>query len=289
MSTDRDATAPLADLGAGAAALVASLGAPVARATALTSLPGGPRIAYRLDLADGRTVKLRRAVSGARARIYTTLLSHLADDRLARVLDRRDDVTLEEWIDGAPLGGGEPARAHLESAAALLATIHRAPPPDDLTPSRDAAPAAREDIAASLDAVAAARALPPPSVARLREIAAARDPGVTPARIVHTDLCAENLVVDASGTLRAVDNEGLRIGAPGYDLARVRYRWPMSDRAWDAFVAAYARTADPSAALAHVDFWQLVALAHSARVRLRDGVAAAAVPLDRLARLLETR
>lgn len=287
MSTDRDDRPALANLGGGAAALLASLGAPVARATVLTSLRGGPRIAYRVDLADGRTVKLRRAVSEERARMYTTLLAQLADDRLARVLDRRGDATLEAWIDGAPLGEGEPAREHVESAADLLAAIHRAAPPADLV-REDAMPAVREDVALSLDAVGAAGALPSASIARLREVAAARDPGATPARIVHTDLCAENLVVDATGTLRAVDNEGLRTGAPGYDLARVWYRWPMSDRAWEAFVAAYTRIVDPTRALAHFEFWQLVAVVHSARVRLPRGAAAAKVPLDRLARLLET-
>src|SRR4030095_9232601 len=120
----------------------------------------------------------------------------------------------------------------------------------------------------SLRALLAAKAVEESLAACLRAAAAERDPRIAPAGIIHTDLCAENLVVDPAGIVRAVDNEALRTGPTGFDLARFWYRWPMSASAWDTYVSAYARLADPEPALAHFAFWKLAAVLHSARVRV---------------------
>jgi Ser/Thr protein kinase RdoA (MazF antagonist) len=151
--------------------------------------------------------------------------------------------------------------------------------------------AARAGIETALRALLDAEAIEESLAGRLRAAAAERDPRSARAGIIHTDLCAENLVVDPGGIVRAVDNEGLRIGPTGFDLARVWYRWPMSASAWSipksspigaTYVSAYARLADPEPALAHFVFWKLAAVLHSARVRIRRGIAAAEVPLARL-------
>jgi hypothetical protein len=42
---------------------------------------------------------------------------------------------------------------------------------------------------------------------RLRAAAARCDPGLASIGVLHTGLCPENLVVDPTGVLRAIDNE----------------------------------------------------------------------------------
>ena len=119
------------DLGPGGAELLAWLGAPVREAAVLTTLgsSASPRVAYRVELADGRTVKLRRAATEDRARSFTRLAAAVGDPRLARVLARRGDVTLEELVPGTPLDRLELSDAHLADGAALLAAIHLADVP----------------------------------------------------------------------------------------------------------------------------------------------------------------
>ena len=282
-----DAT-PILDLGPGGAELLAWLRSPVRAAAVLTTLGSSAtqRVAYRVDLADGRTVKLRRAASEERARCFTRLAAAVGDPRLARVLARRGDVTLEEWIPGTSLDRLELRDAHLAEGAELLAAIHLADVPVGFPPARAVSTeASRAGIETALRALLDAGAVEESLAWRLRAAAAERDPRTAPAGIIHTDLCAENLVVDPGGMVRAVDNEGLRIGPTGFDLARVWYRWPMSASAWDTYVSAYARLADPEPALAHFAFWKLAAVLHSARVRIRRGIAAAEVPLARLGAL----
>ena len=123
--------------------------------------------------------------------------------------------------------------------------------------------------------------------ARLRTAAARHDPRVARAGILHTDLCPENLVLDARGALRAVDNEGMTLGPTGFDLARVWYRWPMSRPEWGAFVDAYARLVDPTPALAHFAFWKVAAVLKSARIRVTQRTPRAEVPLRQLASLAD--
>lgn len=273
------------DLGPGGAELLAWLGSPVREAAVLTTLglSATQRVAYRVDLADGRTVKLRRAATEERARCFTQLAAAVGDPRLARVLARRGDVTLEEWIPGTSLDRLELRDAHLAEGAGLLAAIHLADVPAGFPRARAVSTeAARAGIETALRSLLAAKAVEESLAWRLRAAAAERDPRTARAGIIHTDLCAENLVVDPDGMVRAVDNEALRIGPTGFDLARVWYRWPMSASAWATYVSAYARLADPEPALAHFAFWQLAAVLHSARVRVRRGIAAAEVPLARL-------
>ena len=285
---DGSPATPVLDLGPGGLDLLADLRSPV-REVAVLSAPAwrvSPRVSYRVELADGRMVKLRRAVTEERARTFSSLAAAVGDPRLARVLACRGDVTLEEWVPGTPLDRLELRDAHLVEGAGLLAAIHLAEVPPGFPPARVVSTeAARAGIEAALRALFEAGAVEAPLAGKLRAAAAAGDPGTAPAGIIHTDLCAENLVVDLAGRVRAVDNEALRIGPTGFDLARVWYRWPMSGPAWAAYLNAYARLADPEPALAAFSFWKLAAVLHSARVRLRRGVAAAAVPLARLSAL----
>src|SRR5262245_24772538 len=179
-----------------------------------------PRVTYRVELADGRVVKLRRGVTEERARTFASLAAAVGDPRLARVLARRGDVTLEEWVPGTALDRLALRDAHLAEGADLLAAIHLAEAPPGFPAARVVSTeAARTGIEAALRTLSEAGAVEAPLAARLLAAAEARDPGSAPAGIIHTDLCAENMVVDPDGQMRAVDNEALRIGPTGFDLA----------------------------------------------------------------------
>ena len=129
---------------------------------------------------------------------------------------------------GTPVDRLELSDAHLAAGAALLAAIHLSKVPDRLPQARTVSTeGARVGIETALRALLDAGAVEEPVARRLRAAAALGDPRTAPAGITHTDLCAENLVVDPRGMVRAVDNEGLRIEPTGFDLGRVWYRWPI--------------------------------------------------------------
>ena len=156
---------------------------PVREAAVLTVLgsPASPRVAYRVDLADGRTVKLRRAATEERARCFPQLAAAVGDPRLARVLARRGDVTLEEWIPGTPLDRLELCDAHHAEGAALLAAIHLADVPAGFPLARAVSTeAARAGIETALRALLDAGAVEESLAGCLRAAAAERDPRTAP-------------------------------------------------------------------------------------------------------------
>jgi hypothetical protein len=269
-------------LGPAAEALLARLGGRARAVRLLTPLAASATVrrSYRVDLDDGRTVKLRRARTGRRAATYVGLVRELDDPRLARVLAHHDDLTVEEWVPGVPLAAVRVEDAHLAAAAALLASLHtahgRIARPLPATVPTDAA---RAKLEQDLRTLQHAAAIDTALAERLRQAAAGDDPGVAAAGVIHTDLCPENLVVDDGRRLRAVDNEAMRVGPTGFDLAAVWYRWPMTPPEWQRFLTLYARAADPEPALRHFTFWRIAALAKSARVRVINGAWGAETPL----------
>jgi len=273
-----------AELGSAASALIAGLGSRVRSFVLLTPLHASttPRRSYRLDLEDGRTVKLRRSRTAERAGIYVGLVQDLRDPRLASVLAHCQDLTIEEWVGGVPLSAAPVEPEHLVAAADLLASLHtaRRRAVRDLPVTLPTGPV-RATLEADLRLLLDAGTIDARTERSLRAAIARDDPGTAGAGVIHGDLCPENLVVDVHGVLRAIDNESLHRGLVGFDLATVAYRWPMTAEEWQGYLAAYARVADPGPVLRHFTFWSIAAVAKSARVlsRRADG---AEVPLARL-------
>jgi hypothetical protein len=281
---------PRIDLGPATGPLLAGLGAPVHAAVAL---PGSrstapPHGSYRLDLVDGRTVKLRQSISPARARGYALLVRDLADPRLVRVLARRLNLTLEEWVPGACLDGTAIRDGHVTAGAALLGSLHAIARVGSRPVRRTVSTRpVREALEADLRTLRDAGAIDEDRARRLLAAAARHDPRVAATSVIHKDLCPENLVIDPHGALRAVDNEWMTVGPTGFDLARTWYRWPMSDPMWRSYLSAYARFADPEPTLAHFTFWRIAAVAKSARIRITRRTGGADVPLRCLAALAD--
>jgi len=265
--------------------MLASLGVAVVRVECISPLQSARALkrCYRVDLADGRTVKLRRSTSAREARQYGDLVTRLEDPRLARVLLRRGDLTLEEWIAGTTLERRDVSEAELQWAGGLLGALHaiRRVGAAALPPTVSTRPV-RTQLEADLRTVLESGAIPRRVGVRLRSAAVRHDPGTAQAGVLHTDLCPENLVRDPAGTIRVIDNEGMRIGATGFDLARVWYRWPMKKTEWRTYLAAYRRFVDPTPALGHFPFWQVAAVLQSARLRLTRRTARPDLPVRTL-------
>ncbi|HEX5136160.1 MAG TPA: aminoglycoside phosphotransferase family protein [Planctomycetota bacterium] len=269
-------------LGPDLEALVRGLPAPLLRCEPVSRHGAAreSRETFRLDLADGSTWKGRRLPSAASAARVEAFAARLDPRRFTRVLAREGSALLEEWLSGEPLDQLPADPAHLDWAAETLGGLHSLPAPRGRSGSW--LRARRELLSRHLLRLADAGAIPRADAMRLREVALARAPREVEVRLVHRDLCPENIVVDAGGRLRSVDNVTVRAGAPEEDLARTCYRWPLDGPARDRFLRAYGARRDPAAFLRHRRFWMIAALSHATWIRHSRGYARADVPLRRL-------
>jgi aminoglycoside phosphotransferase (APT) family kinase protein len=247
------------------------LGSEIAEVTAVSPLRGSdrPRAAFRLTLADGRKLKLRRMRSPERAAELARLVGQLRDLGIPQVVLRRAETLIVDWIDGTPLCEGPDRPERIEEAARLLGRIHATPTFDGLglPVVRPTAPqwlAMQEEITA----LVRARKLAAEIAKRLSAAAQEHDPGPTRHGIVHGDFCAENFVSDGAGCLRVVDNEGLEVGPLALDLARVWSRWPMSESAWGRFLVNYPASGGDRVVDADLLVWKIRTLVRSAWYRV---------------------
>jgi Ser/Thr protein kinase RdoA (MazF antagonist) len=213
------------------------------------------------------------------AQELTAFRSELPDG-FTSVIARHGRVLIEDWIDGEALPD-VPRPHHLAAAGALLAELHAKPRLGDRKLHGVCSTAHQHQLAQNrLRIVVAAGALRAEEAARLERALELWDPLRATVGLVHLDFCGENMVIDREGRLRVVDNERVRVDAPGYDLARTWYRWALPAREWDAFCLAYtARLPFPSS-LDSLRFWKIAAVILSAELRLHAYPEKAGVPID---------
>jgi hypothetical protein len=289
------ATPPRADPGGApvdddVAAALAGLGARAIAAVRITGLPSArsDKAAFRVTLADGRVVKVRRLTRAAKAERYAGLARALGSERLAPILAVAGRVCVEAWIDGAPLAALPASPARLAAAADLLGSLHATQALGGRSvrgrraTTRLVARAERQ-----LGKLAAAGRLAPPAAAALARALRRGAPPHAATGLTHHDVCAENLVEDAAGRVIAVDNEGLRLDFLDFDLARTWARWPMPEPEWRAFAARYAAWRGEPPDPAAQPFWRIAAILKSAHLRSARAPDHAGVPLRRLAQLLD--
>lgn len=239
---------------AGLAAVAAALGS---RPVASRAVGWGDAAAtHRLDLADGRSVAVRRASgAGSRAvieraaRVMRGLAAAGLPVPVADTVHTPDaDYLVTPWIEGVTGAAwlGDPDRSiRLAEAMGELARRLRGVAP----------------MAVTLDAEAAgSRALARTASARLRRVGAALQPETVVAIeaaidwlsaadrwrpvVVHGDFAPVNVIVGAGGEILAlVDLEHARLGSPMADVAWwgwvVRHHHPDAWRvAWPTFRAA---------------------------------------------------
>jgi Ser/Thr protein kinase RdoA (MazF antagonist) len=266
------------------AALVRDAGGGLLRATPITALRSREAArTFRLELADGRTLKGRVLESEARAAEMQRLVA-LAGDGYAQVLARDGEAVLEEWVAGRPPAADDWTAALLRQAGALLGRLHAlSAPPEAAARGTAFATAQLEERLA----IAARHGALSPSVLRAaRSATRAWRPMRAATGLVHVDFCAENLILAAPGRLACVDNATLTTGALDGDLARTWYRWPLDAAGRQAFLAGYEAHRGAGGFLAHAAFWALHALAISLAFRARLGAESLDQPRALLERLL---
>lgn len=267
------------------------LGSEISEVTPISPLrgPDRPRVAFRLTLADGRQLKLRRMRSAERATELARLTESLSALGIPQVVLLREEVLAVEWLDGTPLreGPGHPDR--IEEAARLLGRIHAMPGFDGLVlPVLRATEPELLGLREELAILVRDERLEADTGQRLMTAAHERDPGRALYGIVHGDFCAENFVIDGDSRLRVVDNEGLEVGPLALDLARVWSRWPMPAAAWDRFLEAYRSAGGVHAAGEDLFVWKIRTLVRSAWYRVTHRLAGDADALAKLRSLLES-
>jgi thiamine kinase-like enzyme len=226
----------------------------------------GVRLAWRIDLADGRTLKLRHFGASEEARLHLEIRA-LLEPAFAPAIAQWDGFVVEEWIDGDPLAD-EDGERRVEEAGALLARLHRTRLEPTVAARVDTAPwLARAH--SDLERLVASGALGEHDARALRVEVARRDPRYAAAVLVHLDFCAENMLIDREGRLRVVDNELVAVRPGGLDLGRTFHRWPMPRERWARFFASYRRAS--GAAPEPTGFWRIVAALTGARVFVERG------------------
>ncbi|MER5212824.1 aminoglycoside phosphotransferase family protein [Streptomyces sp. NPDC002838] len=161
------------------------------------------------------------------------------------------------WPYGTPVDPEDPDAAPWESAATLLAHLHRTPAPTPLPPMRGPAKAAR--AIARLRATATATASVLRAWSTLPAWARAEAPMPDTTTLCHGDLHLGQLVRHPApdGPWLLIDVDDLGVGVPAWDLARPAAWYAcglLRPDEWTRFLTAY-RTAGGPAVPAHGDPW----------------------------------
>jgi aminoglycoside phosphotransferase (APT) family kinase protein len=266
------------------------LGSEIAEVVPVSPLRGRdrPRAAFRLRLADGRQLKLRRMRSPDRAAEVARLTQRLCDLGIPQVVLLREGALAVEWLEGMPMQEAPGDADRIEEAARLLGRIHATPGFDGVAlPVLRATTAELLAMQEELATLVREGRLASDTARRLEAAARERDPGCALHGIVHGDFCPENFVIDRDSRLRVVDNEGLEVAPLARDLARVWSRWPMPAAAWGRFLAAYRSVVGDLADSEDLEVWKIRNLVRSAWFRVTYRLAGADHALARLRSLPE--
>ena len=247
------------------------LGCPIAEVVPVSPLRGRemPRAAFRLRLADGRQLKLRRLRSPERAAELARLTERLRELGIPQVVLLRGAALAVEWLEGTPMREAPGSADRIEEAARLLGRIHATPAFDGLSlPVLRSTAAELLAMQEELATLVREGRLASDTAERLEAAARELDPGRSLHGVVHGDFCFENLVIDGDSRLRVVDNEGIEVASLALDLARVWSRWPMPEPAWDRFLAAYRSAGGSHAEAEDLLVWKIRTLVRSAWYRV---------------------
>jgi len=238
-----------------------------------------------LQFYDGLMLKGRCLETAQQAEtVWRLSQRHLRSAPVARVVARRSEALLEEWLPGSAIAADCEHAQTLRTAGALLGRLHRIA----AFASNSRRTVEPHWIDESLDAgrLVAAQHLDETVAREAAGLARASAPASAEWGLCHGDFCAENLLVVPDRGLYAVDNETICELWHDCDLARTWYRWPVDAAAFETFLEGYRAYRQPDEFRAHFRFWTICVLLRAAMFRQRNGVSTEA-PLSRLRSLLE--
>jgi thiamine kinase-like enzyme len=269
--------------------LVQAMDSPLVEAVTITDLPSSrlARVTFRLQFADGRTLKGRRLDKAKRAKRMQDICRMLDQGCFPRILARYGSALVEEWIEGETLNGVKLGPELLHRCGAILGSVHSISPPEEIWgPPRQTPDAWQAKLAEQVNELLKLGALTRRSGRRLLDIAQANAPRNISVGFIHRDLCPENIVLHAPDEPYVIDNELLLFDAYDYDLGRTWYRWPMSETERNAFFAGYRQYREPASFFEHFSFWAICVLVNAAWLRLNAQTPDPSVPTARLKELL---
>ena len=270
--------------------LIDALGVPVVEVRPVTTIPAadGQRGSFRVTFADGQIVKARRLRTPSDVD-RVTRLSALLDPRFfPPVIAYRGCGVLTRWIPGSSSQSRAWTAAELRTCGRVHAAIHRLPLTPDVASLRPPTVRSLQRLEGLLDELVRRRALDAGQANEVQDLTAATAPPEHGTAVCHRDFCGENIIISEAGDVCVIDNEGIAIDSPEYDLARTWYRWPMTAEQQHAYADGYGAHEHLPRFAAHFLHWALIVLIESAAYRLRVGSVSARVPLERLAHVLQS-
>jgi hypothetical protein len=270
--------------------LIDAVGVPVVEVCQVTTIPpaDGQRGSFRVTFADGQILKARLLRTPGDVERVTRLSSLLDPRFFPPVLARHGRAVLTRWIPGISMPGGNWTAADLRACGRVHASIHRLPVPADAPDSCRSPVRSEQRLERLLDELVARGMLDACQANAVQYLTDAAAPPRQSTAICHRDFCGDNIIIGAAGEVCVIDNEGLAIDSPEYDLARTWYRWPMTTDEQRAYAEGYGAHEHVARFAAHFLHWALIVLVESVAYRMRVGAASVRLPLKRLARLLET-
>jgi aminoglycoside phosphotransferase len=243
------------------------MGAAVASCQMVTTIISpSPRRAFRVELEDGRLIKVRQLVSEARAQRIKKYLLLLNGRHFPKLLANEDKFLFLEWIDGTPLNSlPEPVKI-FEEAGRILGWVHSVP----------AQRAADEEtqldwldnkMLPNAEMLKAWKLLSSSEASKLHDFLQAHRPQDNSVGLMHGDFCGENLVLGPKGIIYSIDNESLEIGFPQADVSRALMRWGLEKETRAAFLNGYGECGDLDEFLRQERFWNLVSLLKTVKFR----------------------
>ncbi|MFV8782346.1 phosphotransferase [Microbulbifer sp. SA54] len=223
----------------------------------IRALTGGLTNRSFLLQADGEKLVLRvnarnsRALDLDRAAEAEALLRASAQGLCAPLvyIDPEYRYLLTRYIDGAPLDLRHPQA--LLQIAELLRQVHQLPPISARLDMADKA----EHYWQSVDQ----RTPFFPALSQLHQLMQSllqRNSSPETHRLCHNDLLPDNLIVDNSGALHAIDWEYAAIGDPFFDLATVAQGYRLDQHQQQVLLAAYLQRTVDAADQQKLAHWQ---------------------------------
>ena len=254
--------------------LIDELGGRLESAEDITRLesPKSSKACFKLLFEDGRMFKGRRFKSAERRKSVSDLVSLLEGLPFSPVIATHGAAIMEEWIIGSQLLADDMSADQTRKMATILGTLHAIEHYPENPPAHNLESAwyivrLRNQLAKLVQK----GRLESDTRHTLIGLAESNRPGDLEAGIIHTDYHPRNMVIDQDGEIWIIDNEGIRLGACDFDIARCWRQWPMTRAHREVFCSAYSKFRSLDVFFAHQKFWGIYTLALSAKVYLQHG------------------